>query len=175
MPETGILYTEYSRLTARSPFLTSLWSFESRSGDGNHPRVAVNRHGNYEFWLNRTDPLLNVMLPDTSISVVINLADRGAPGRSLPGGLVQALLTHDVSEWAPVATSVGYYDQAHMINEFRLFTGAPPTAFFQHPAPASVFQEGSFAAVRASGCRFSLAMRLETRTCTRFLTDGIMG
>jgi len=29
---------------------------------------------------------------------------------------------------APVA---GFYDQAHMINEFRMFAGSAPTAFFK--------------------------------------------
>jgi hypothetical protein len=87
MPEPGVLHTEYSSLTALSPCLTSLWSFESRSSERDRPRVAVNRDGNHEFWLDRSDPLLNVMLPDTSISL--------------------------------------------MINEFRLFAGAPPTVFFQ--------------------------------------------
>jgi transcriptional regulator GlxA family with amidase domain len=47
--------------------------------------------------------------------------------------LVQRLLEHDVSEWAGVSTSVGYYDQSHMINDFRTFVGAAPTAFFRLP------------------------------------------
>jgi AraC-like DNA-binding protein len=46
-------------------------------------------------------------------------------------GLVYSLLSTDVSEWAVVAPGAGFYDQAHMINEFRSFTGAPPTTFFQ--------------------------------------------
>ena len=46
-------------------------------------------------------------------------------------GLVHSLLSTDVSQWAAVATDVGFYDQAHMINEFRGFAGAPPTVFFQ--------------------------------------------
>ena len=284
MPERGVLYTEYSSLTAQSPCLTSLWSFQSGPGDRRRQRVAVNGDGDHEFWLDRPDPLLNVMLPDTSLSLIVNLADPGAMGSSragevslprvcvlgpstrarpvTPGGtvravgvgldpnlapellgvraanlvdrvmplaafwgvsrvhaltasmsrlsleecalllheeverrlgrarnlrglertltdlikqergrisveeltqqhgvnrqliarrfrdtvglspklfaritrfqqLVQALLATDVSQWASMATSAGYYDQAHMINEFRNFAGAPPTAFFQ--------------------------------------------
>jgi len=46
-------------------------------------------------------------------------------------GLVQALLANDVSHWASVASEAGFYDQAHMINEFRGFAGAPPTTFFR--------------------------------------------
>jgi len=284
MTGRGVLYTEYSSLTALSPYLTSLWSFESGPDDGLRGRVALSGDGNHEFWLDRSDPLLNVMLPDTSLSLIVNLADAGAVGASLgsaailprvsvlgPGTrvrvvklgrtiravgagldpglalalfgtpaptlvdrivpleafwgasrvreltasmsrldvgacalaldaeverrlgrarslnglerqitdlikqqqgrisveemtrhqgvnrqqiarrfhetvglspklfaritrfqqLVQALLTHEVSQWACVSTAAGYYDQAHMINEFRAFAGAPPTVFFQ--------------------------------------------
>jgi AraC-like DNA-binding protein len=46
-------------------------------------------------------------------------------------GLVYSLLSTDVAEWAGVAPDAGFYDQAHMINEFRGFAGAPPTLFFQ--------------------------------------------
>jgi AraC-like DNA-binding protein len=45
--------------------------------------------------------------------------------------LVHALLSSDVSHWVSVAPALGFYDQAHMINEFRGFAGAPPTVFFQ--------------------------------------------
>jgi AraC-like DNA-binding protein len=45
--------------------------------------------------------------------------------------LVHALLSTDVSRWASVAPAVGFYDQAHMINEFRAFAGSPPTRFFR--------------------------------------------
>ena len=30
-----------------------------------------------------------------------------------------------------MASDAGFYDQAHMINEFRTFAGASPTVFFQ--------------------------------------------
>ena len=45
--------------------------------------------------------------------------------------LVHVLLSADVSQWASLSSDVGFYDQAHMINEFRAFAGAPPTVFFQ--------------------------------------------
>jgi AraC-like DNA-binding protein len=45
--------------------------------------------------------------------------------------LVHALLSSDVSQWASVAPGAGFYDQAHMINEFRSLAGAAPTVFFQ--------------------------------------------
>lgn len=45
--------------------------------------------------------------------------------------LVHVLLSTDVSEWASVSAGVGFYDQAHMINEFRTFSGASPTTFFR--------------------------------------------
>lgn len=45
--------------------------------------------------------------------------------------LVHELLSTDVCRWSSVSTSAGYYDQAHMINEFRDFTGLSPTRFFR--------------------------------------------
>ena len=45
--------------------------------------------------------------------------------------LVHTLLSTDVSQWVGVSSDVGFYDQAHMINEFRFFAGSPPTVFFR--------------------------------------------
>ncbi len=45
--------------------------------------------------------------------------------------LVQTLLTTDVDRWAAEASGLGFYDQAHMINDFREFAGESPTRFFQ--------------------------------------------
>jgi AraC-like DNA-binding protein len=38
--------------------------------------------------------------------------------------LVRALLSTDASQWASLSSAVGFYDQAHMINEFRGFAGS---------------------------------------------------
>ena len=45
--------------------------------------------------------------------------------------LVHTLLSTDVAHWAGASSASGFYDQAHMINEFRSFAGAPPTSFFR--------------------------------------------
>ena len=45
--------------------------------------------------------------------------------------LVHTLLSTDVSQWASASSAVGFYDQAHMINEFREFAGSSPTVFFR--------------------------------------------
>ena len=40
-------------------------------------------------------------------------------------------------DWAAVAVEYGYYDQAHLISEFKEFTGLTPGLFFCQPDPAS--------------------------------------
>ena len=44
---------------------------------------------------------------------------------------MHVLLSTDVSRWVSVSSAMGFYDQAHMINEFRAFAGSPPTVFCQ--------------------------------------------
>jgi len=277
----GVVYTEHSDL--RVGPLLSVWSYESQARGPRRQAVERNRDGNHTYWLERSDPLLNTILPGTAVSVVMNFGERWAAGRSLatsallpqcaivgpvtrarilrigtrvdaigavlsaarsheafgvpPSALVDeivaldevwgssdverlfeslaslpvrrrlttlshalltrtaradtsedighaasrfmtsrrgrvsieemagrygvtrqrlartfstatgmtpklfarisrfqavltALLSSDVSEWVSVAPAVGFYDQAHMINEFREFAGSPPTEFF---------------------------------------------
>jgi AraC-like DNA-binding protein len=281
--ELGVLYTEYSGLTATTP-VASLWSYETRSRGRERRRIALSADGSHEYWLDRSDPLLNTILPGTGVSLIVNFGDPWAAGRSLAssrllprvcvvgpvtqarilrvgksvhavgavlpatltpdvfgipasqlvdriaplqdlwtrmdverlfasltcleirqslsalkdeliarvgrpssrepvgqtaprlikfyGGrvsiddmarshglsrqqfahrfwaaaglppklfaritrfqkLVHVLLSTDVSKWASVSPGVGFYDQAHMINEFRAFAGSPPTVFFR--------------------------------------------
>jgi AraC-like DNA-binding protein len=40
-------------------------------------------------------------------------------------------------DWAWIAREAGYYDQAHLINEFRSFTGRTPETFFQDTVAAA--------------------------------------
>ena len=280
---TGVLYTNYSRLTASST-LASLWSYDTRVREVGRRSVTITPQGDQEYWLDRSDPLLNTILPGTHVSLVVNLGDAWATGRSLatsaivPGvsvmgpattprilrvgrdisaigavisptdtfgvlgvpaselvdeivpledlwpraqvepllegmsrldrpravsalkdeltyrlsgtarhasvgeaaahlirlergrvsihdmarshglsrrefgrrfnaaaglspklfaritrfqALVTALLSTDVARWASLPSDVGFYDQAHMINEFRAFAGSPPTTFFR--------------------------------------------
>jgi AraC-like DNA-binding protein len=281
--ELGILYTEHSGLTAMTP-VASLWSYETRSRGSDRRTIAVNPDGSHEYWLDRSDPLLNTILPGTGASLIANFGDMWTAGRSLatsrllprvcvvgpvtearilrvgrsvravgavlpltltpvvfdvpaselvdrivpledlwnredverlftslscfeirrgvsalkdelvarigrPGSretvgqtasrliklhagrvsidhmarshglsrqqfarrfcsaagmppklfaritrfqaLVHVLLSTDVSHWVSVSAAIGFYDQAHMINEFRAFAGSPPTVFFR--------------------------------------------
>jgi len=82
MGRPGVLYAEYSQLIPHTPFL-SLWSYRSQEREAGRPAVVRTAAGNQEFWLDRADPLLNTILSGTALSVVVNLADAWAAGRTL--------------------------------------------------------------------------------------------
>jgi len=48
--------------------------------------------------------------------------------------VLAAYRNDDFPRWADLALDCGFYDQAHLANEFRHFAGAPPTAFFRDPS-----------------------------------------
>jgi AraC-like DNA-binding protein len=80
--DLGVLYTEHSRLTTATP-IASLWSYETCARGRDRRSVAMNADGNCEYWLERSDPLLNSILPGTGVSLIVNLGDPWAAGRSL--------------------------------------------------------------------------------------------
>src|SRR5713226_10398281 len=81
--EVGVLYTEHSELTAMTPEVTSLWSYETRSRGRDRRSIVRNPDGSVEYWLDRSDPLLNTILPGTGVSLIVNFGDMWAAGRSL--------------------------------------------------------------------------------------------
>ena len=52
-------------------------------------------------------------------------------------GLLRALRTAQAPGWARLATDAGFYDQAHLTNEFRALCGLSPSAFLAHVAGSS--------------------------------------
>ena len=52
--------------------------------------------------------------------------------------VLDAYQREDFPRWADLALQCGFYDQAHMANEFRQFAGMPPTEFFRHPSALAV-------------------------------------
>lgn len=46
--------------------------------------------------------------------------------------------------WAATALACGYYDQSHMIRDFKHYTGTSPAAFFAKPQAAGRLFTGSF-------------------------------
>lgn len=45
--------------------------------------------------------------------------------------LFEAVYSSPRVDWAAAAVDCGYYDQAHLIAEFKEFTGLTPTEFFR--------------------------------------------
>jgi AraC-like DNA-binding protein len=46
-------------------------------------------------------------------------------------GVLKCLTRNPADRWPSVAVACGYYDQSHMINEFRRFAGMSPAAYFE--------------------------------------------
>ena len=54
------------------------------------------------------------------------------------------LLNFPAESWAAIALACGYYDQSHMINEFKRYTGSSPAAFFSEPMAIEKYFIGNF-------------------------------
>jgi len=80
--QAGVLYTDHRHLRGAAP-VASLWSYASCARTPERRPVVVNANGSREFWLDRSDPLLNTILPGTTVSLIVNRGDAWAAGRSL--------------------------------------------------------------------------------------------
>ena len=118
--EIGVLYTEHSELKTIAPGVASLWSFESRASERGRPRITRNPEGSQEYWLDRSDPLLNTILPGAGVSIVLNFGELWAAG---PSGATSTSL--------PSACVVGPVTQARTLHVGRLVraigAGVPST------------------------------------------------
>jgi AraC-like DNA-binding protein len=56
----------------------------------------------------------------------------------------KCLASSPAERWSSVAVAYGYYDQSHMINEFRRFTGMSPAAYFERPPGQDDLFVGNF-------------------------------
>lgn len=59
---------------------------------------------------------------------LIPMATEAAPSPVRPAGATQ-----HTPDWAQIALECGYYDQSHLINDFRAFAGSSPTQFASSP------------------------------------------
>ena len=59
------------------------------------------------------------------------------------------LANHPPARWDQVAVECGYADQAHLIRDFRQFTGASPTEFPSHPQARPPARSADHQLVRA--------------------------
>ena len=130
--DLGVLYRDHPSLAAGTP-LASLWSYESCAASVRSRRSLDRPH---QYWLHRSDPLLNTMLPGTHVSVVVNLADPWATGRSLPS-----------SSLLPAVSVIGPFTWPQFLRvgrRVRAIGAVLPSAFsgdiFGVPAPALVNQ-----------------------------------
>jgi AraC-like DNA-binding protein len=82
IPDDGVLYSDHCELTAPGSAVAALWSFESRPRARDQRSVVSAANGRREYWLERSDPLLNTILPGTGVSVVVNVGDPWMAGRS---------------------------------------------------------------------------------------------
>jgi AraC-like DNA-binding protein len=46
--------------------------------------------------------------------------------------------------WTSTALACGYYDQSHMVRDFKHYTGASPAAYFARPEPGRRLFTGNF-------------------------------
>lgn len=65
------------------------------------------------------------------------------------GRVIDHLRAPRRAPWSDLAAALGYSDQAHLIHEFREFTGASPTAFLADPVSVQALRHGAVPRPRA--------------------------
>jgi len=80
--DVGVVYTEYSGLKAGTS-IASLWSYHTQAREADRRDITLHADGRQEYWLDRSDPLLNTILPGTHVSILINSGDDWAAGGAL--------------------------------------------------------------------------------------------
>src|SRR2546425_11834725 len=80
MSQAEVLCTEHLGLTAMIPDVASLWSYETRSRGRDRRSITLNPDGSHEYCRDRSDPLLNTILPGTGISLIVNFGDMWTAG-----------------------------------------------------------------------------------------------
>lgn len=121
--QRGVLYTNHVRQRAGTPLL-SLWSFINHVREPNRRPVTKTAEGDMEFWLDRTDPLLNSILPGTAASIVCNFGGDWASGKSLVATAI-----------VPRASLIGPFTRPHVLRvgpDVRAIGAVLPIAMAAH-------------------------------------------
>jgi len=58
--------------------------------------------------------------------------------------ILKRIETSPIASWAVTASACGYFDQSHMINDFRHFTGTSPAAYIATPRAMEGYFTGNF-------------------------------
>ena len=170
--DVGILYTERRDLTDLTP-VSSLWSYETRAREPNRPSVALNPDASLEYWLDRSDPLLNTILPGTGVSLIANLGDDWSVGRSL-------------ADWAlvPRVCVVGPVSQVRILRigrTVRAVGAVVPTALTEAAfgVPASELVDrivplSDLWTVESADMLLDAGMALGSGRCLTMIRDGLV-
>ena len=172
LAEIGVLYTDHSDLRGLAP-IASLWSYDTHVREPNRRSVTKKPTGAVEYWLARSDPLLNTMLPATHVSLVVNLGDHWSAGRTLASSeLVPSIAVIGPSTWSRMLC-VGRFIRAvgcvipPTLAELAL--GVPASALVDRTVPLRDLWPADDVARL-----FEAASRTDTRSATALVRDHVM-
>ena len=87
----GVLYTDHADLSRGTP-VASLWSYQSHARERHRRPVAVNADGNHEYWLDRSDPLLNTAPTTPDLAVDVHSAENVFQSAAVSDGQTVAMI-----------------------------------------------------------------------------------